>query len=160
MSGSAHRQQAEPCQVQASSEVSQHLGADGGAARQGHSEHRPQPPRTPRCHARPTVSVFVAGLTMLRRDGGTGLTVRGAFTAVELSHWRWPWQVFNDLDFNWMGGGGGWERERKRKRERKDLEKTVSNTRPTEKESSCGGKDPKTKIPVSATPAWPSCPLP
>lgn len=104
MPGSACRQQTEPCQVWASSEVSQHPGA-GGAARQGRSKHWLQPPQTPHCHARPTVGVFVAGLAVLRRDGGTGLTVRGAFTAVELSHWRWPWQVFNDLDFNWMAGG-------------------------------------------------------
>lgn len=65
-----------------------------------------QSPWITHCHPRPTIGVFVAGLAMLRRDRGTSLTVRGAFTAVELSHWRWPWQVFNDLDFNWMGGEG------------------------------------------------------
>lgn len=43
MSGSTCSQWGEPCQVRASSEVSQHLGA-GGAARQGHGKHWPQSP--------------------------------------------------------------------------------------------------------------------
>lgn len=117
MSGSARGQWAEPCQVRASSEASQHPGARG-AARQGCSERQLQPPQTLRCHTRPTIGVFIAGLAVLRRDGGTGLTAQGAFTAVELSHRRWPWQVFNDLDFNWMGAGGMEKREREREKER------------------------------------------
>lgn len=62
-------------------------------------------PPDPSCHATPTVGIFVALQAVLRGDGGIGLTVRGGFTTVELSHrWR-PRQVFNDLDFNWIQGG-------------------------------------------------------
>lgn len=91
----------------------------GITAVQSHSKHRLQPPRTRRCHARPTIGVVVAVLAVLRRDGGTSLPIRGAFTAVQLSHRRGPWQVFNDLDFNWMRRWGGCgKRERKREKER------------------------------------------
>lgn len=72
-------------------------------------------PQTRRCHAGPTIGVFVA---VLRREGGTSLPIRGALTAVQLSHRRGPWQVFNDLDFNWMGVGRVRETERKREKER------------------------------------------
>lgn len=113
---------------------------------QGHSKHWPQPPRTHRCHARPTIGVFVAVLAVLQRDGGTSLPIWGAFTAVELSH-RWgPWQVFNDLDFNWMGGWGGCGKERERDRKKGLRKNHQQHQRPTEKESSCGGKDLRTKF--------------
>lgn len=99
MSGSARRQKSPARHRQAPRRrrsISVPVGQQGRVTVSTGRSH----PRTPRRPARPTVGVFVAGLAVLRRDGGTGLTVRGAFTAVELSHRRWPWQVFNDLDFN------------------------------------------------------------
>lgn len=117
----------------------------GITAVQSHSKHQLQPPRTRRCHARPTIGVFVA---VLRRDGGTSLPIQGAFTAVQLSHRRGPRQVFNDLDFDWMGGAwGGCGKERERERKKGFRKNHQQHQRPTEKESSCGGKDLRTKFP-------------
>lgn len=79
--------------------------------------------RVPPRPARPTVGVLGAGLAVLQGHQGTGLTLQGAFTAVQLSHRWWPWQVFNDLDFNWMEEEGRDGEERERKREGKGLEK-------------------------------------
>lgn len=114
----------------------------GSPAVQSRSKQGLQP-QARRWHAGPTIGVFVA---VLRWEGGTGLPIRGALTAVQLSHRRGPWQVFNDLDFNWMGGGeGGGNREKER--ERKGLEKTISNTRGPQRRRAVGGKDLRTKFP-------------
>lgn len=110
----------------------------GSPAVQSHSKQGLQP-QARRWHAGPTIGVFVA---VLRWEGGTGLPIRGALTAVQLSHRRGPWQVFNDLDFNWMGGGeGGGNREKER--ERKGLEKTISNTRGSQRRRAVGGERPE-----------------